>query len=200
MTGKRLVWGAIAAAALAAAGCARIPYLKRFVKPPYYPYQKKTALYSFEYPRKWGEPSKMEFGAELREPKGRMTVSVEFVPKESKAYVDPATYRKDMSQWGSVEDEHRVYRVEISSTARQGLQARFTTYEYDARYLLGQEVRVTMTELTIVPDPRGLFRVVYRAPRNLFWNAANRRQLQHFLKSLVLSPPPEPPVLFKKGQ
>ena len=189
MSRNSLLRWALLAAVLPAAGCSHIPYLKKLVKPRYYPYL-ESRLFSFVYPRKWGEPAKLEYGVQLREPGGRMACSVEFLPKESKAYVPPDTYRKDMSQWGAVEDDHRVYRIEFSS--RPALQVRFTTYEYDARYLLGQQVRVSKTEQIMVPDPRGLFRIAYQTPVDLFWEKRNRKEFEHFLGSLVLSYPSEP--------
>ncbi|MBI4424390.1 MAG: hypothetical protein HY554_11710 [Elusimicrobia bacterium] len=166
-------------------GCARMPYFKRWAKKPYLPYL-ESKLFSFEHPRAW-QPVRLPDGAEVRDPDGGAVFSVEFLPLAHPAYKPPKEYRRDMAAWGAIEDKHLVYEIELSS--RPAYRVLFTTYEYDARYLLGEKVRVESAELTLVPDERGLFLVKYRAPRGEFDAARNRAQYARFLENLVLSAP-----------
>lgn len=175
-------------AAVASSGCAYIPYFKRWAKKPYYPYL-KSKMFSFEYPRKWGDPVATDHGVEVRHPEGLGSFSIEFIPKEHRDYKPPEKYRRDMAGWGSVEDTHVIARVEFSS--RPAYNVRFTSYEYDARYLLGEQVRVQLTDHTMVSDPRGLFVIVYRTPRDEFWNRKLRKEYRHWLASLVLAAVPQ---------
>jgi hypothetical protein len=173
---------------VASLGCAHIPYFKRWAKKPYYPYLKHK-MFSFEYPRKWGDPVATEYGVEMRHPDGLGLFSIEYIPNEAKAYKPPDKYRRDMTVWGSVEDTHVLTRIQFSS--RTAYNVRFTSYEYDARYLLGEQVKVQMTDHTMVVDPRGLFVLTFRTPRDEFWNRKMRKEHRHWLGSLVLAAPPE---------
>ena len=98
---------------VASAGCAHIPYFKKWAKKPYLPYA-KSKRYAFEYPRKWGEPVATGRGAELRHPDGLGSFSIAFVHKNDPDYQSPDKYRRDMAAWGSVEDAHMVSRIEFS--------------------------------------------------------------------------------------
>lgn len=173
---------------LLGSGCAHIPYFKKWHKKPYLPYL-KSKMFSFEYPRKWGDPNPLEFGAELRHPEGLGRFSLEFIPKTAPTYKTPEKYRREMSQWGSVEDKHLVARIEFSS--RPAYNVQFTSYEYDARYLLGEQVKVEFTDYTVAADPRGVFVLIFRAPREHFWNKKLRKEYRRWLNSLVLAALPQ---------
>ncbi|MBI5202605.1 MAG: hypothetical protein HY925_13525 [Elusimicrobia bacterium] len=175
-------------AAAFSGGCRHIPYLKKFVKPDYYPYL-ASKLYSFEYKRKWGDPHKTEHGVEVRSPDGTGSWTLEFLPEKDKDFKPVDKYRRDMAVWGSTEDSHVVKNVVFSS--RTAVQIQFTHYEYDQNYLVGERVHVQTVNVTAVPDPRGMFIITYRAPREEFWNRKTRKEYDRWLQTLVLSYPPE---------
>lgn len=170
------------------AGCKHIPYFKKWYKPPYLPYL-GSKMFSFEYPRKWGEPAKLEHGAEIREPKGLGSFSIEWIPKEAKAYKTPDKYRREMALWGSVEDSHIVRKIEISS--RTAFNVVFTGYEYDPRYMLGEKVAVRMTDFTVAADPRGVFVLTLKAPRESFRHPKLRKEHARWRESMTWASLPQ---------
>ena len=178
----------LACLAVAASGCSHIPYFRRWAKKPYYPYL-KNKMFSFEHPRKWGDPIEIPGGVEFRAPERTAAFSMAFIERADPEYKDPDLYRRAMASWGAVEDEHRVETVEISS--RTAYRVRHTTYRYDPEYLLGEKYQVSFTETMIVPDPRGLFIIRYYAPLEEFWRRRNLKHYQYFLRSLVMSAPKE---------
>lgn len=172
----------------ACGGCRHIPYFKKWYKAPYLPYLKHK-MFSFEYPRKWGDPVKLDYGAELREPEGLGSFSIEWIPKEAKDYKNPEKYRREMALWGSVEDRHIVNRLEISS--RTAYNVTFTSYDYDPRYMLGEKVQIGMTDFTVAADPRGVFVLVLKAPRGNFWDKKLRKEYDRWRASMTWSALPE---------
>ncbi|MBI4345830.1 MAG: hypothetical protein HY553_03180 [Elusimicrobia bacterium] len=185
----RKSWAVLALVLVAAAaGCRHIPYLKKWAKKPYYPYL-GSKMYSFEYPRKWGDPITLDHGVELRSPQGTGSFSIQFIPKAHKDYKPPEKYRREMGTWGSVEDSHIVKQVVFSS--RTAYNVIFTHYEYDHRYMVGQQLNVQRVDHTAIPDPRGMFVHVFRAPREHWNDRRLRKEYRRWLGTLVLSAPPE---------
>ncbi len=170
------------------AGCSHIPFFKRWArKAPFLPYQ-ADPMFSCQYPRRW-LPELIEGGVRFREPKGRAHFSIIFVAKDEKGYKPPDELRREMAAWGSTEDPHLVSDTLISS--HTAFRVRYTRYEYDPQYLLGEKARVSLAEASAVPDPRGVFLILYRAGREDFWRKKYRAPYLHFLNSLLFSPLPE---------
>lgn len=180
-------------AALIYGGCAwakKKPVLRWFFPKPVPVHAAKK--FSCEYPKKWTRRAFPE-GAEFKDPAGRASLSVFYVPKGHKEYKPPELYRQYMASWGAVEDPHRLEEVLLSTWTAH--RARFTTYRYDPGSLLGEKVEVYLSEVTMSPDREGLFIVRYHAPRDDFWRKSYRRAYERLLKSLTLveAPPPPPP-------
>jgi len=170
----------VLALGLAASGCGRVPALK-----PYYPYLGHPR-FSFEYPRLWKAQS-IPGGVSLLEPKGRAEISIAYHSQGTPEYKPPELYRQYMAAWGAVEDSHQVSEVSVSS--HTAFMARFTSYQYDPEYLLGEKVKVLLVEVLMVPEPEGMYVVRYQARKDDFWKKSWRGCYEHFLGSLILAWP-----------
>lgn len=155
-------------------------------KPTYYHYL-DNPWFTCEYPRKWGDGTRIPGGVEFREPENRARFSIAYIPRDDPEYRDPDRYRRDMAAWGSVEDAHRVLETQVSSRTAYAVQ--FTNYEYDPEYLLGQKVDVRYVEAIMVPLESGMYVLRYQADKNKFWAKKFRKPYEYFLQNLILIEP-----------
>lgn len=114
----------------------------------------------------WGAPRKIAGGLEWREKKDRARLAMTFLTPGTKGYKSSDEYKRTLRDAGSTEDSHRL--EEIPFSGRKAYQARFTTYVYPEGTLVGSLSQVFVTEVIMVPEPDGIFLLIYRAQRKDF--------------------------------
>jgi hypothetical protein len=178
-------------AALAAAACSHPPRFVRVTPGLRLLYVPRTVpfldspKYSFELHRRWKGPKAVEGGHQFERPGTGGTLWVGYIPADSPAYKPPHAYRQWMTTQGTTEDGHVLSSVEVSS--RTASRVRFTSYRYDTEYLLGTRATVSYTEITMVPDPDGLYVVRVDAPKTRFERLYI--DIEDMFKTLVLAEP-----------
>lgn len=185
--------GAVLFVCAVASGCANPP---RFVKRTpvlrllYRPWSKPFLdhpQFSFYIKRDWKGPDSVDGGVRFVDPKDRAWISIRFLLPNAEDYKTPNRYRQYMREQGAVEDSHVLRTVQISS--RTASIARFTTYNYAPEFLLGESVKVLYTEMTMIPDPAGVYILRYEAPKKYFFKF--HRVHRELMQSLTLATPAE---------
>jgi len=190
--GPKLAFAVLAGLVLFS-GCANPP---RFVKRTpvlrllYRPWSKPFLdhpQFSFYIKRDWNGPISINGGVRYFEPKKRAWITVQFLMSNMEGYKSPNRYRKFMREQGTIGDSHILDTIEISS--RTADVARFTTYDYAPEYMLGESYKVLMTEMTMIPDPAGVYVLRYEAPRRYF--SKFYKVQKEFINSLAVASPRE---------
>lgn len=120
-----------------------------------------TERFTYTDTLKWGEPRRVPGGLEWRQKEDRARIAVTFLSPGMKGYRNKDAYLQYLRSVGSPEDTHIVTEVALSS--RTAYTARYTTYYYPEGTLVGSQVKVFLTETTMIPASEGVYLFHYRA-------------------------------------